>query len=160
MGTGAENMGRILAAIVVAVVVGGCQSATREPAGEQVEGLAERLPGGRLGYPLGTYVRIEGVRAERGKVGVKTLAVERINGREVSPPIRIWIENVERLPEGTRCVLNGYESGKMIGLPFEVAEKENMPLTQAVYQFYHYFMVTSVVEPEELKREWRAEQRR
>ncbi|UCG33058.1 MAG: hypothetical protein JSU68_00205 [Phycisphaerales bacterium] len=160
MGAGAENMGRILTAIVVAVAVGGCESGTREPARERVERSAERLPAGRLGYPLGTYLRIEGVRAERGKVGVKTLAVERIDGREVSPRIRIWIENVERLPEGTRCVLNGYESGKMIGLPFEVAEKENMPLTQAVYQFYRYFVVTSVVEPEALKKEWRADHHR
>ena len=39
----------------------------------------------------------------------------------------------------------------MIGLPREVAEKENIPLPQAVWQFYRYFVVTSVVEPKDLK---------
>ena len=110
------------------------------------------MPSGRLGYPLGKYLTIEGMRAERGKVGVNTLLVDKVDGQNVSPPIGLWIENVDGLPAGTRCVLNGYESGKMIGLPREVAEKENIPLPQAAWQFYHYFVVTSVVEPKDLKK--------
>ena len=41
---------------------------------------------------------------------------------------------------------------KMIGVPREAAEKEHMPLPQAVWQFYRYFIVTSVVEPKDLKK--------
>ena len=67
------------------------------------------------------------------------------------PPIGVWIDNVDALPAGTRCILNGYESGKMIGLPRAVAEKENLPNPQACWQFYRYFIATSVVEPESLK---------
>jgi hypothetical protein len=76
--------------------------------------------------------------------------VDRINGRGTSPAIGVWIENVDALPAGARCVLNGYESGKMIGLPGEVARKENLSDPQACWQFYRYFIVTSVVEPNDL----------
>ena len=138
-----------LTAITVALLLGGCVSPRTEPP-ERADAPPPWLRSGRLGHPLGTYVTIEGVRAERGKVGVKTLTVDRINGQDTFPPIRIWIENVEELPEGTRCTLNGYESGKMIGLPKEVAEAENIPIPQATWQFYRYFLVTSVVEPKGL----------
>jgi len=113
---------------------------------------ASEIPEGRLGHPLGKYLEIEGVRAglERGKVGVNTLLVHRIQDKELSEPIGIWIENVDALPEGTKILLRGYESGKMIGLPHEVAEKENIPLPQAGWQFYRYFLVTSVVTPNDL----------
>lgn len=55
------------------------------------------------------------------------------------------------LPKGKECIFNGYESGHMIGIPYEVAQKENIPIPQAAWQFYHYFIVTSIVEPENLQ---------
>jgi len=108
------------------------------------------FPNGILAHPLGTFLVIEGIREEEGKVGVQTLAVDTINGRTLPNPINIWIDNVKNLPEGARCVLRGYESGKMIGLPREVAEKENLCMPQACWQFRHYFIVTSIVEPASL----------
>jgi len=115
--------------------------------------IEEGIPMGKLGYKLGTYLTIEGIRAEKGKVGVKTLWVDTINNKKIDAPISIWIEieNVDALPKDTRCILRGYESGKMIGVPYEIIKKENLSQPQAFWQFYHYFIVTSVVEPKALK---------
>lgn len=113
--------------------------------------VASEIPEGRLGFPLGKYLEIEGVRAEEGKVGVKTLLVTRVQERKLDEPIGVWVDNVAALPKGTTVVLRGYESGKMIGLPREVAEKENLPIQQAAWQFYRYFIVTSVVSPKDLE---------
>ena len=117
--------------------------------------LAGQIPMGSLGYPLGTYLIIEGIRLEKGKVGTRTLLVDTINGEKIKQPIPIWIENIKNpgLPVGERCIIRGYESGKMIGLPFEVAEKENIPVPQAGWQFQRYFVVTSVVGPKGLEKE-------
>jgi hypothetical protein len=38
----------------------------------------------------------------------------------------------------------------MIGVPGEVAEKEHIEPMQARWQFYRYFIVTSVVQPKDL----------
>lgn len=143
-----------LVVVTLGVLSAGCASANNSHAHRP--GVRSEPPPSyeRLGHPLGKYLTIEGIRAERGKVGVRSLLVDRINGQEVSPPIGIWIENVDALPKGVRCILNGYESGRMIGVPQEVAEKENMPSGQAMWQFQTYFLVTSVVAPQDLKQTW------
>lgn len=111
------------------------------------------IPLGKLGYPLGTYLTMEGIRMEKGKVGTRTLLVDTINGKKLPSPVPIWIDNVRNpgLPKDTRCVFRGYESGKMIGVPNEAAEKEQISVPAAAWQFFRYFVVTSVVEPENLK---------
>jgi hypothetical protein len=113
------------------------------------------IPNGRLGHPLGTYLRIEGVRAEAGKVGTQTLLVDTVNGAKLDPPIGIWIDNVSSLPKGERCIIKGYESGKMIGTPPAViqAAKEagrDIALPQAAWQFYRFFIMISSVQPQGL----------
>jgi hypothetical protein len=116
-----------------------------------------QIPAGRLGFPLGSYLTIEGARAERGKVGTSSLLVDTINGVKLAEPVGIWIDNLKSpgLPEKTRCVLRGYESGRMIGLPDEVveAEAEKLLIPQAAWQFLRYFIVTSIVEPQTLEKE-------
>lgn len=113
------------------------------------------IPSGRLGHPLGTYLTIEGVRMEKGKVGTRTLLVDTVNGQKLTEPVGVSIDNVKHpgLPKGTRCVIRGYESGEMIGVPFAVAKAENIPLPQAAWQFRRYFIMTSVIEPKSLARE-------
>ena len=118
---------------------------------------AQDTPSGRLGHPVGTYLTIEGVRAEKGKVGVNTLVVDTVNGKKLDTPIGVWIENVAALPKDTRCTLRGYESGKMIGTPpaeFEAAREAGKDITmpQAEWQFFRYFIVTSIIEPKDLKK--------
>ena len=107
---------------------------------------------GRLGHPLGTYLTIEGVRDESGKVGNYTLLVDTVNDQKLIKPIGVPISNIHRagLPKNTRCVIRGYESGQMIGVPFNVAKAEQLDIPQAGWQFYRYFIVTSVLKPESL----------
>lgn len=109
-----------------------------------------------LGHPLGAYLAIEGVRAESGKVGVRTLLVDTVNGKKLDRPVGVWIENVAALPKDRRCILRGYESGKMIGTPpakIQAAKEagREIKLPQAGWQFFHYFVVISVDEPQDLK---------
>jgi hypothetical protein len=126
----------------------GCANTDRamrtEPMPQQ---LADRVPMGRLGHPIGSYLTITGVRAERGKVGVKTLAVDSVNGRKLDRPITIWLDNIEALPGSTPCVVKGYESARWIGTPPEVVAATGR-VTQASWQLQRYFIVTTVVRPE------------
>jgi len=115
-----------------------------------------RIPMGLLGYPLGTYLTIEGVRADiLSKKAGYSLLVDMINGKKLETPVGVRVENMTtELPEKTRCILRGYESGRMIGIPYEVSQKENIfPSQFAAWGFHRYFIVTSVVEPKELKTE-------
>ena len=107
-------------------------------------------PIGRLGYRIGSYLTIEGVRAEQGKGGVRTLLVDTISGFKLNEPVGIGIDNVE-LPAGERCVLKGYETGRWIGVPGEVLRATGTPAPQALWQFSFYFLATSVEQPKTLK---------
>ncbi len=110
------------------------------------------IPRGRLGRPLGTYLTIEGYRDSRGmKRSASSMLVDTVNGVKLGEPIGIHVENVKELPESERCILRGYETGRMIGLPMDVARAENLGAHQAEWQFYRYFLVTSVERPTSLK---------
>lgn len=111
------------------------------------------VPRGRLGFQLGTYLTVEGIKAERGKIGDRTLIVDTVNGQKLDKPINVPLEGVTPLPSGVRCAVRGYETGEMIGVPAEAARKEGLPIQQAAWQFFRTFIVTSVVEPKELKTE-------
>jgi hypothetical protein len=103
-------------------------------------------PMGLLGHRIGTYLRIEGVRQETGKAGHQTLSVERVDGAVLAQPIDIWIENVV-LPLGTRCVLDGYESGRWIGVPHDIVMAGHAEPQQAMWQFQRYLVMTSAETP-------------
>ncbi len=112
---------------------------------------ADPIPTGLLGKPIGTYLTIEGVRAEEGKVGVNTLLVDTLNGKKLERPVAVWIDNVE-LPGKARYILKGYESGKWIGTPPGVLKAIGGPGQQAAWQFSRYFVATSVEAPGSLKK--------
>jgi len=111
-------------------------------------------PLGHLGFPIGTYLRIEGVRQAKGKVGDQTLTVDHVNGKALENPTILWIENL-RLPSEGRCILAGYETGRWIGVPPEVERIENLEVRQAPWQFQVYFIATSVQEPTSLAEQLR-----
>ena len=136
----------LLCSVVALVFLGACAQSSRTEPSPSDALVTDRAPIGRLGRVIGTYLTIEGVRAERGKVGVKTLLVDAVNGQTLAHPIGIWVDNVDGLPQSTRCVFQGYESARWIGTPPEVAEATGQ-LSQAVWQLYRYFVVTSVVSP-------------
>lgn len=112
---------------------------------------ASDIPDGKLGYPLGTYLTIAGMRPEIGKGASRSLIVDKINGKKLAQPIEIWIENTQTLPEGKRCILEGYENGEMIGNPGQAIQNGDLTPQQAPWQFYRYFIVTNIIEPTTLK---------
>ena len=118
-------------------------------------GLDDENPMGNLGYRVGTYLEIEGVRDTGGMVG-QNLLVDTIRGEKIDNPVSLLIENVRELPLGRRCVIRGYESVRMIGLPEQVAEAEDLPPTQACWQMQRFFVMTSAVEPKDLETATRA----
>ncbi len=103
-------------------------------------------PEGMLGYRIGTYLTIEGVRDDSGKTGQRTLAVDTINGFTLPAPVSIWVENVV-LPKGERCTLKGYETGRWIGVPDEVVKVGAKDVQQAAWQFRFTFIATSAEKP-------------
>lgn len=126
----------------------------------QAEGNAEKphlcmnygngVPMGLLGFQFGTYLTIEGVRYDDGKTGICTLLVDTVNNKKLDAPMTIWIEDINGLPEKERCIIRGYETGKMIGMP-SIPEYKNSPLPQFGWQFRRFFVATTVVRPESVK---------
>ncbi len=114
------------------------------------------VPIGRLGHQFGTYVTVEGIGAEGGLKGARTLMIEKVNGVKQAVPIRMWVENID-LPRGQKVVIKGYEMLKLIGMPpaYHAHEKEmGLPLTeeeQAAWQTYCSFVALRVIEPTGLK---------
>jgi hypothetical protein len=137
--------------IVLAVALIASTSCRTEPPPskpDEVCGVGE--PVGLLGYRIGTYLTIEGVRAEQGKVGVHTLLVDRVGDHRLDTPVRVWVSNV-KLPAGERCVLKGYETGGWGGVPPEVLRATGQRGPQAVWQFHFDFIATSVVQPDDAR---------
>ena len=115
------------------------------------------LPAGKLGYRLGTYLTIEGSRwAPDLSVKVDTvraLLVDTVNGKKLDSPLTVQLDNLQdpELPLGQRCVLRGYETGRMVGVPREVARAENLRPAQVGWHFARSFVLTSVVSPDSVK---------
>ena len=116
------------------------------------------VPIGWLGYPLGTYLTIEGQREEGDgpKMGRGRLLVDTINGKKLDKPAAIGIDHLKTLPGGVRCVIKGYENMRMIGAPpasEQAAKEAGKPFIppQAGWQAQCYFVALSVVAPKNLK---------
>jgi hypothetical protein len=136
---------KILCSFALCVLLNGCTAPVTRPPTTIDAGPGTHM--GRLGRRLGTYLTIEGVRSDTGKVGTRTLRVDTIDGRPLNPPIDIWIDNVAALPaDGQRIALKGYESGRYIGLPPDV-ERALGDARQAPWQFYQYFLVVPIDVP-------------
>ena len=84
------------------------------------------VPIGSLGFPLGSYLTLEGKRVDGIKTGVRTLSVDTINGKKLDKPIGIEVKNVDLPPPQFRCTVKGYETLRMGGVPpaVEQAAKE------------------------------------
>ena len=107
-----------------------------------------------LGYPIGKFLVIEGMALpKKGKGPERILVVAVVNGEKLKKPDMIEIRNIEQLPENTPIILRGYVSGEYVGTPPEVFEKEhriNIAQTSGFW-FATYFIVTSIVEPQDLQ---------
>ncbi len=116
------------------------------------------VPIGSLGFPVGSYLTIEGVRLDGAKAGARTLRVDTVNGQKLERAGAISVEKTEALPKGTRCVLKGYETFRMIGEPpaYEAAAVEagrQITIPQVGWQVHLFFVTMSVVSPSGLKLE-------
>jgi hypothetical protein len=117
---------------------------------------------------LGTYLTIEGVKAEGGKIESGTLLVDTVDGKKLDMPISLVIrgayvanDNLQParldLPAKQRCVFKGFESGEMSGVApavqAAVAEQgwKEVPMSSAPWQWRPYFVALIVDEPEGLE---------
>ncbi len=132
------------ASLMFTLLVAGCATT---PESSSVRGA----PQGLLGHRIGTYLHLEGMRSDQGKSGHSTLLVDHVNGERLDPPTSIWLDNLE-LPEGERCRVSGFETGRWIGIPPDVARMEAMNPRQAGWQFAISFVVTSIQAPESLRK--------
>jgi hypothetical protein len=154
--------GALLGAMAVPLAVGQPPVAL---GGAKGEAARPRQPSGYFG-DLGKYLTIEGVRTEGAKVETGTLLVDTVNGRKLDQPIpvvvrahafdatRFDLPTAFVLPPKQRCVLKGFESGEMIGVPSAVrgAAKElgrdDVPMSPVDWQWRPYFVALIVAEPE------------
>jgi hypothetical protein len=112
------------------------------------------IPDGKLGFPLGTYLMIGGVRAkDDGAKGgnSRILMVDMVNDKTLATPVATIVDLRGALPSAGRIVVFGYETGRMVGVPAKVARKEGMPVPQTGWQFRRSFVITSWVTPERPK---------
>jgi hypothetical protein len=129
-----------------------------------------RPPGGLLGDSIGEFLTIEGVKVEDGKPVERTLLVDTVDGKKLPKAVPIWVYNLD-LPSKQRCVLTGYETGDMIGIP-PAFQKVSPPNEQDLkdvdwdellrhpipppgaqeWQWRPYFVALSAVEPKGLTR--------
>jgi|GEM_PF-2246221 len=134
------------------------------PGGAKAEATRPHQPSGYFG-DLGNYMTIEGVLAAEGKVETGTLLVDTVNGRKLDQPIPVVVRAhaFDRttfllptdfvIPPKQRCVLKGFESGAMIGVPAAVerAAKElrraDVPMSPTNWRWRPYFVALIVVEP-------------
>jgi hypothetical protein len=125
-------------------------------------------PTGALGDELGVYRTIEGFLSEGIKVETGTLIVDTVDGKKLDQPVSIVIRGavianhnlqpaiLSLLPK-QRCILKGYESGEMIGVPpaVSMAAKEqgwnDVPMSPKHWQWRSYFVALVVVEPKGLE---------
>jgi hypothetical protein len=91
--------------------------------GQELEFDNTRPPPGRLGFPIGSYLSIEGVRGPDG------FLVDRVNGMDLGKPRALPLfKAAAELPEGQRALFRGYETAHWRGVPEEaVAEGWTRP---------------------------------
>jgi hypothetical protein len=130
------------------------------PGDAKVKTVRPRSPGGLFTDQLGTYLTIEGVRAVGLKIETPALLVDMLDGKKLDKPIAITVQNIPDLPSKQRCVLKGYELGKMIGRPpaeYDAAKEQGQNAEDLVkgdaltWQWRPYFVVLKVVEPKALE---------
>jgi hypothetical protein len=108
----------------------------------------QKPPTGILGLPLGTFAVVEGTEQATSMIlGSNDLALETINGKQVAKKLSIETDWPSDLPDkrvvGKHYLLHGYETAKWAGSP-GLPAAENANQAQAVFGFFHRFVVTSI----------------
>ena len=100
---------------------------------------------GSLGKPVGSRMVIEGVMAERVKLG-NPLLVSAVDGKPIKEAAAIEIRGKVQVQKGTQYRLEGYESGAFSGPPDWSA---GVSAPQQPFHFHSFFVVTKVIEQKE-----------
>ena len=121
-----------------------------------------KVPGGHFSDQVGTFHTIEGVKYD-GPLDPKTyvLIVDTVDGIKLDLTIGVTIKNV-CLPDRVRCILQGYESGQMYGVPpaeyaLVKSGADFAKLQQEIrngHNYWHWiphFIALNVVEPQSLE---------
>ena len=111
------------------------------------------VPIGTLGFPVGTYLTIEGVKEKSSLKYDQHWLVDTVNGSKLAEPVSIVMQTANGSTNGTRCGFKGFETLQMIGPPpgYVAAAKEagrrdivrNLEQEQDGWQLLFYFMDTS-----------------
>lgn len=148
----------------IAAVMVAAMSVTRADKGPSTEPMQLQpmrlqigmVPVGTLGIPIGQLVLLEGTRIDGNKYGDRTMKIEKINGKAVTSPMEISINNVH-LPKNQRCVIRGYETMYMRGSPpayeqlAKLKKQPPPPQPQMGWQVFCEFVALEAVEPQSLK---------
>ena len=143
----------LLHLVVVLGSLGCTQSESERNTVPAVSSSASR-PIGKLGYPLGTYLRIEAhpyrPTTPPLKVLSGTMLVNAVRDERLETPIKLVVRNLDlsSVSPDTPCVINGYESGAWVGSPEGLPP--GTPTESTRFHFHNYFVVTSVDAPKEL----------
>jgi len=118
------------------------------------------VPIGTLGFPIGSYLTIEGIKAKQDPMIMQNqdfCLVEKVNGSRLAKPVTIEIETANGWSNGVPFVFKGGEYFRMVGTPpaeeaaaMEAGRKDFMS-SQSIWHLQFYFRVTSVVAPKEEK---------
>ena len=104
---------------------------------------------GTLGYPIGTYLTIEGHRDDTSP-NPDSYVIDRVNGAQFQKPVNVSIQNLHlpRPDPSERCVINGYELS--MGRARPQPPRGAAPPPIAAHSGF-IFWATSVREPADLR---------
>jgi hypothetical protein len=151
------NIFRQVTMAIMTVVLSSSVSLPARAQQEKAARAQDGTPTGSLGQPLGDYLTIEGITPDQDfKVG-SFLWVRKVNGKALPEEVGIPIQDFDSsaFPRRTRCILKGYETGRMVGQPPAViaaakeAGKPPPPGPPVPWHFSHHFVVLKVITPDE-----------
>ena len=117
------------------------------------------VPFGTLGFPVGSYLTIEGVKEKPQIMQNQHWLVDTVNGSKLTERVVITFDSPQHLlnlPVGGRFIVKGYETLAMVGEPpaLEAAAKDSgqnleqlQHMQQPAWRLEYRFVVTSIVAP-------------
>lgn len=147
---------KVLVVLGLAILVGSVFVVGAPPAPRDAVAVAAApvlrpgdMPIGSLGHPLGAYLIVEGIAAERGPQGEVRMTIHVVNGKRLEKPTLMVLDKATPAA-GQRVAFKGYESVRMTGAaPAVIAEKlergieaEHLPWAMQLH-----FVALKAVEP-------------
>jgi hypothetical protein len=101
---------------------------------------------GLLGYKLNETILIKGITTEKRpnkKYFSNTIQILAVNDKDLETPVQLHIKNVntDTLEDRTICIFKGFQSGEWVGCETCTSPR----------QFLHYFVVTEIIAPGNIK---------